>query len=80
MHSFLSTLSDALRFGVTKVLDQSTDPAFAAAQRPAREQVGRSTEADLFSAGMTATARTPTARSTGFPWRCLQAGSRPRSG
>ena len=43
-------------FGVTTVLDQSTDPAFAAAQRLAREEVGRSTEADLFSAGMTATA------------------------
>ena len=56
MHSFLSTLNDALRFGVTTVLDQSTAPAFAAAKRPAREQVGRSSEADLFSAGMTATA------------------------
>ena len=56
VHSFPSTLNDALRFGVTTVLDQSTDPAFAAAQRPAREEVGRSTEADLFSAGMTATA------------------------
>ena len=56
VHSFLSTLRDALRFGVTTVLDQSTDPAFAAAQRPAREEVARGTEADLFSAGMTATA------------------------
>ena len=56
VHSFPSTLNDALRFGVTTVLDQSTDPAFAAAKRPAREEVGRSTEADLFSAGMTATA------------------------
>ena len=56
VHSFLSTLNDALRFGVTTVLDQSTAPAFAAEKRPAREQVGRSTEADLFSAGMTATA------------------------
>ena len=56
VHSFLSTLGDALRFGVTTVLDQSTDPAFAAAMRPAREEVGRATQADLFSAGMTATA------------------------
>ena len=56
MHSFLSTLNDALRFGVTTVLDQSTAPAFGAARRPAREEVERSTEADLFSAGMTATA------------------------
>jgi len=56
VHSFLSSLRDALRFGVTTVLDQSTDPAFAAAMRPAREEVGRGSQADLFSAGMTATA------------------------
>ena len=56
VHSFLSTLGDALRFGVTTVLDQFTDPAFAAAQRPARVEVARGTEADLFSAGMAATA------------------------
>ena len=56
VHSFLSTLGDALRFGVTTVLDQSTDPAFAAAMRPARGEVARGTGADLFSAGMTATA------------------------
>ena len=41
---------------MTTVLDQSTDPAFAAAMRPAREEVARGTQADLFSAGMTATA------------------------
>ena len=56
MHSFLSTLNDAMRFGVTTVLDQFAPPAFVAERRPAREQVGRSTEADIFSAGMTATA------------------------
>ncbi|MXW11222.1 MAG: amidohydrolase family protein, partial [Gammaproteobacteria bacterium] len=56
VHSFLSSLRDALRFGVTTVLDQSTDPAFAAAMRPAREEVARGAQADLFSAGMTATA------------------------
>ncbi len=56
VHSFLSTLRDALRFGVTTVLDQSTDPAFAAAHRAARVEVARGTEADLFSAGMAATA------------------------
>lgn len=33
VHSSASTLGDALRFGVTAVLDQSTDPAFAAAMR-----------------------------------------------
>ena len=56
VHSFLSTLNDALRFGVTTVLDQFAPPAFVAERRPAREQLGRTTEADLFSAGMTATA------------------------
>ncbi len=56
VHSFPSTLRDALRFGVTTVLDQSTDPAFAAAHRAARVEVARGTEADLFSAGMAATA------------------------
>ena len=48
VHSFPSTLGDALRFGVTTVLDQSTDPAFAQTMRPAREEVGRGTGADLF--------------------------------
>ncbi len=56
VHSFPSTLRDALRFGVTTVLDQFTDPAFAAAHRAARVEVARGTEADLFSAGMAATA------------------------
>ena len=56
VHSSLSTLRDALRFGVTTVLDQSTDPAFAAAHRAARVEVARGIEADLFSAGMAATA------------------------
>ena len=56
VHSFPSTLGDALRFGVTTVLDQFTDPAFAAAHRAARVEVARGTEADLFSAGIAATA------------------------
>ena len=56
VHSFPSTLRDALRFGVTTVLDQFTDPAFAAAHRAARVEVAGGTEADLFSAGMAATA------------------------
>ena len=51
-----SSLSDALGFGVTTVLDQFTPPAFVATKRGAREEVARGTEADLFSAGMAATA------------------------
>ena len=56
VHSFPGALGDALRFGVTSVLDQFTDPAFMAAQRSARGEIGRTTDADLFSAGMLGTA------------------------
>ena len=56
VHTFGSTLNDALRFGVTTVMDQFTPPAFVATKRGAREEVGPGTEADLFSAGMAATA------------------------
>ena len=71
VHSFLSTLKDAVRFGVTTVLDQSTDPAFAAAHRPAREEVARGTEADLFSAGMAATAPEGHGTQYGIPMETL---------
>ena len=56
VHSFPGALGDALRFGVTSVLDQFTDPSFMAAQRGARDEIGRTAAADLFSAGMLATA------------------------
>ena len=55
VHTFGSTLNNALRFGVTTVMDQFTPPAFVATKRGAREEVGPGTEADLFSAGMAAT-------------------------
>ena len=56
VHTFGSTLNDALRFGVTTVLDQFTDPSLAASKRAARNALARGDEADLFSAGMLATA------------------------
>ena len=56
VHTFGTTLNDAVRFGVTSVLDQFTDPALAASKRAARETLARGDEADLFSAGMLATA------------------------
>ena len=56
VHTFGTTLNDAIRFGVTSVLDQFTDPALAASKRPARETLARGDEADLFTAGMLATA------------------------
>ncbi|MDE2944692.1 MAG: CIA30 family protein [Gemmatimonadota bacterium] len=56
VHTFGGTLGDALRFGVTSVLDQFTDPGLVAAARTARDDIARTAEADLFSAGMLATA------------------------
>ncbi len=56
VHTFGGTLADALRFGVTSVLDQFTDPALLAGARAARDDIARTGEADLFSAGMLATA------------------------
>ena len=56
VHTFGTTLNDATRFGVTSVLDQFTDPALAASKRAARGTLARGDEADLFSAGMLATA------------------------
>ncbi|MCZ0936468.1 MAG: CIA30 family protein [Gemmatimonadetes bacterium] len=56
VHTFGGTLGDALRFGVTSVLDQFTDPSLVAAARTTRDEIARTGEADLFSAGMLATA------------------------
>ena len=56
IHALGTALEDSLRFGVTTVLDQFTTTDFAAAKRPAREDLARTTEADLFSAGTLATA------------------------
>ena len=56
VHTFGTTLNDAVRFGVTSVLDQFTDPALAASKRAARETLARGDESDLFTAGMLATA------------------------
>jgi len=55
-HSWGTAQADALRFGVTTELDMFTDPAFAAAMRPARAGTqSPATGADLWSAGMLAT-------------------------
>ena len=55
-HTYGMVLNDSLRFGVTTVFDQFTQPSLAAAKRPARESLARTDEADLFSAGNLATA------------------------
>ena len=56
VHTFGSTLNDAVRFGVTTVLDQFSDPQLVASKRAARDTLARGDEADIFSAGMLATA------------------------
>lgn len=55
VHTYGSVLNDAVRFGITTVLDQFTDPNLVVEKRPAREKLARGDEADLFSAGMLAT-------------------------
>ncbi len=67
VHTFGSTLNDAVRFGVTTVLDQFTDPRLAASKRAARDTLARGNEADLFSAGMLATAASGHGTQYGIP-------------
>lgn len=67
VHTFGETLSDALRFGVTTVMDQATHIALAQSKRPIRKTLAPSTEADLFSAGMPATAPNGHGTQFGFP-------------
>lgn len=71
VHTFGTTLNDALRFGVTTVLDQFTDPALVATKRAARLEIGVSTEADIFSAGMLATAPGGHGSQFGVPMQTL---------
>lgn len=67
VHTFGETLNDALRFGVTTVMDQATHIALAQSKRPIRKTLAPSTEADLFSAGMPATAPNGHGTQFGFP-------------
>ena len=56
VHAFGTALQDALRFGVTSVLDQGNEPTAADSKRAARETLAPGDEADFFTAGMLATA------------------------
>ena len=56
VHTWGQARSDALRFGVTTMLDMFSDPAQMAAARAEREAVARTDQADLWSAGTLATA------------------------
>ena len=55
-HSYGTALEDALRFGVTSIIDMFSPPVMLASARTARDSIDPATEADLFSAGMLATA------------------------
>lgn len=55
-HSYNTARSDAARFGVTTLLDMFTDASVLDVARSDRENTGPSSKADLFSAGMLATA------------------------
>lgn len=71
VHTFGTTLNDALRFGVTTVLDQAAAPGLVASKRGARYNVGPGAEADLFSAGMAATAPGGHGTQFGMPMETL---------
>lgn len=55
-HSYGSSLNDALRFGVTTSLDMFTDRKLLPTARTARDSTGPTGNADMYSAGMLATA------------------------
>jgi len=55
-HVFGNALEQALRFGVTTVLDMFTTPGRLTAARERRRQLGEQQVADLYSAGILATA------------------------
>ncbi|MEE4639048.1 MAG: amidohydrolase family protein [Wenzhouxiangella sp.] len=67
VHTFGQAQSDALRFGVTTLLDMFTSPALLAEGRRLREDRSQSTKADLYSAGMLATARSGHGTQFGVP-------------
>jgi len=56
VHSWGESRREALRFGVTSELDMFTDPAVLPAAKAQRERVVATQEADLWSAGVLATA------------------------
>lgn len=56
VHSYEGTLEEALRFGVTTVLDMFADPGWVAGVKPRQAADGNPGAADLYSAGFLATA------------------------
>ena len=66
-HTFGAAQSDALRFGVTTELDMFTHPATLRSMVKARDAMGPTRNADLFSAGVLATAPKGHGTEYGFP-------------
>jgi len=70
-HTYGSALTDNLRFGVTTVLDMFTDHRSLDASRQARTRLTATEKADLFSAGMLATAKGGHGTQFGIPIETL---------
>ncbi len=70
-HSYGSALTDAARFGITTVLDMFTDHRSLSETRQARATPTATAKADLFSAGMLATAKGGHGTQFGIPIETL---------
>lgn len=66
-HTFGQAQSDALRFGVTTMLDMFTSPAMLPQAREQRDRHDQARLADLYSAGVLATARSGHGTQYGIP-------------
>lgn len=73
-HNFLTSRSDALRFGVGTQIDMFTSAASLAAARAQRESLERVTEADMWSAGTLVTADGGHGTQFGVPIPTLDSG------
>lgn len=72
-HTFGAARTDAIRFGVTTELDMFTHPSALAGAKAAREGLAKTSQADLFSAGVLATAPNGHGTEYGFPIPTLTA-------
>ncbi|MEM7082246.1 MAG: CIA30 family protein [Pseudomonadota bacterium] len=70
-HSYGSALTDALRWGVTANVDMFSAPTVLGTSRAQREDVNQVSQADLYSAGMLATAEGGHGTQFGLPVETL---------
>jgi len=75
-HSFGTALNDALRFGVTTHLDMFSAPQLLPEAKRSRENLAQTDRADMFSAGMLATAPGGHGTQFGVPVETLSAKSK----